>query len=402
MEHEIELIADGDGLAVIGNPTAVQCFLDSVGLLSSSTDLRLDRLGSVLGTAAAGAQAASDIAANSGRYVKLTKESAQLVKEFGLMKTKTRGISHAMLGNPGSISKWLQIETGPGSLLTNPVLLSDAAGIMAQLARQHEMNKLVQLLTTIDEKLDDVRRAQRDAVLAKMDGVALAVKEAMTIREHVGRVSDVAWSKVQSTSVTIGETQASALLELDALAKKTEGKTKIGKLAKAAKEIESGVEVWLAVLACCFQLQEEIAVLELDRVLGTSPADLDGHRFALSDTRKKRRELILRKTDQLTDRMHAAAGIADSNVLLHLGTSRAVVDSAVYVGIALDDFHRPLGIESGRDSLEATRWRDAVRDPRQLKNAGSEAGRKALVGAALGIAAVISVGVAKEAAKSDE
>ncbi|WP_074311016.1 hypothetical protein [Micromonospora cremea] len=249
MDDEIELISDGDGLAVIGNPTAVERFLDSVGLLSLSKDLGLDRLGSVLGAGAGVAQAASKIAANSGRYVKLTKESAQLVNEFGLMKTKTRGVSHAMLGKPGSISRWLQIENGPGSFVTNPALLSGAAGIMAQFARQHEMNEITQLLTTIDEKLDDVRRAQRDAVLAKMDGAASAIKEAMTIREHVGRVSEVAWSKVQATSVTIADTQAYALRQLDALAEKMESKTKVGDLAKTAKETEREVGVWLAVLA---------------------------------------------------------------------------------------------------------------------------------------------------------
>ncbi|GAA4243272.1 hypothetical protein [Dactylosporangium darangshiense] len=402
MDDEIELISDGDGLAVIGNPTAVERFLDSVGLLSLSKELGLDRLGSVLGAGAGVIQAASEIAANSGRYVKLTKESAQLVNEFGLMKTKTRGVSHAMLGKPGSISKWLQIENGPGSLVTNPALLSGAAGIMAQFARQHEMNEITELLTTIDEKLDDVRRAQRDAVLAKMDGVASAIKEAMTIREHVGRVSEVAWSKVQATSVTIADTQAYALRQLDALAEKMESKTKVGDLAKTAKKIEREVGVWLAVLARCFQLQDEIAVLELDRVLDASPADLNGHRLALSVARQDRRELILRKTKYLMDRMDAAAGTANSNVLLHATTSRAVVDSINHVGIAVDDFHGPLGIESGRDSLKATRWWDAARDPRQLKNAGAEAGRIALVGAfGVGLTAA-SVVVAKKATKSGE
>ena len=34
------------------------------------------------------------------------------------MKTKTKGISHAMLGEPGKQSlKWLQVEDGPESCL---------------------------------------------------------------------------------------------------------------------------------------------------------------------------------------------------------------------------------------------------------------------------------------------
>jgi hypothetical protein len=120
MDDEIQLISDGDGLAVIGDPTAVERFLDSVGLLSLSKDLGLHRLGSFLRAGAGVTQAGSEIAANSGRWVKLTEESAQLVKTFGLVESKTPGVSYAMVGKPGSIKSWLQIAEGPwpGSLLT--------------------------------------------------------------------------------------------------------------------------------------------------------------------------------------------------------------------------------------------------------------------------------------------
>jgi hypothetical protein len=80
---------------------------------------------------------------------------------------------------------------------------------------------------------------------------------------------------------TIAETQAYALRQLDALAEKMERKAKIDDLATTAKEAESMVREWLAVLARCFQLQGAIAVLELDRVLDASPEELDGHRLGL-------------------------------------------------------------------------------------------------------------------------
>ena len=53
-----------------------------------------------------------------------------------------------------------------------------------------------------------------------------------------------------------------------------EKKTKVGDLAKMSKEAESKVHEWLAVLARCFQLQDAIAVLELDRVFDTNPDEL--------------------------------------------------------------------------------------------------------------------------------
>jgi hypothetical protein len=362
MDNEIELISDGDGLAVIGDPAVVERFLVSEGL--SSKDLGLPRLGAVLGTGAAVVQAGSEIAADSGRWVKMTKESAQLVGKYGLRKSSETGLSTGVLrGDGGQIKGFVQF-VGPGSLLTNPALLAGAAGIMAQVAMQQAMDEIIDYLATIDEKLDDVLRAQEDAVWADMIGVGFDIDEALTIREHSGRVNEVTWSKVQATSATIARTQAYALRQLDALAEKMEGKAKIGDLATMAKEAESKIAGWLVVLARCFQLQDAVAVLELDRVLDAAPDDLDGHRLGLKASRQKRLDTISRSTERLMARLDAAAGEANTKVLLHPTTSPAVVHSREHVASAVADFHGRLGIESGPRSLEAKRWVDAASEVR--------------------------------------
>jgi len=365
MDSEIQLISDGDGLAVIGDRTAVERFLVSEGL--SSKDLGLQRLRPALGNAAGVAQAGSEIAANSGRWVKLTEESAQAIKKYGLMKSSKTGLSLGVVqakGQAKGIKGIVQFAKGPGSLAANPALLAGAAGIMAQLAMQQAMDEITDYLATINEKVDDVLRAQKDAVLADMIGVDFVIEEAMTIRGQVGRVSEVTWSKVQGTSVTVARTQAYVLRQLDALAEKMEHKTKIGDLAKTSKEAESKVPEWLAVLARCFQLQDALAVLELDRVLDASPVELDQHRLALRAARQNRLELIARSTERLMARMDAAAGTASTKVLLHPTTSRAVVDSSNHVATGVDDFHGRLGIERSRQSLEARRWVDAAAEVR--------------------------------------
>jgi hypothetical protein len=356
--NEVQLISDGDGLAVIGDSTAVDRFLVSEGLLSQ--DLQPSRLRTIVGVGAAVAQAGSDIGANSGRWLRLTEESAQRVKDLGLMQTTTPGVSHAMIGQPGSIKSWLQISTSRGSLATNPAVLAGAAGIMAQLAMQQTMDEITDYLATIDEKLDDVLRAQEDAVHADVIGVAFDIDEAMTIREVGGRVNEVTWSKVQASSSTIARTQAYALRQLDALAEKVERTSKIGDLAETTKEAEAKAQGWLVVLARCFQLQDAIAVLELDRVLAVAPADLDGHRLGLKAVRQKRRDAISQTTERLMTRMDAAAGMANEKVLLNPTTAPAVVRSGEFVSNAITDFHGRLGIESSRQSIEARAWTDAA------------------------------------------
>lgn len=357
MDDEVELISDGDGFAVIGNPTAVERFMASVGL---SSNVGSPRIGAAFSAAASVAQTGSAIAANSGRWVKLTEESAQAVKKFGLTPTEKRGISHAMVGSRGDIKQWIQIVKSPGSMVSNPSVLAGAAGIMAQLAMQQQMNEITDYLARIDQKLDAVLRSQTNQVLARLDGVALAVREAMSVRDAVGRVSEVTWSKVQSSAQAIHETQGYSLRQLGDLADKIEEKNKIGDLAETAKEAEAEVQKWLVVLARCFDLHDAVAVLELDRVLDASPDELDRHRLGLKSARQDRLQLISERTDRLLVRMDAAVSRANSKVLFNPKQSPAVVKSRNHVAAGVHEFHELLGIESGRESSEARRWSEAA------------------------------------------
>lgn len=249
MDDEIQLISDGDGLAVIGDLTTVESFFASQGW--ASKDLGLQRLQPALRNGSVLAQTGSEIAANSGRWMKLTRESAEAAKKLPLVKNSSTGNMHATLrASNGQFAKNLQFVSKPAAVLTNPAILAGAAGIMAQYAMQQTMDEITDYLAIIDEKVDDVLRAQKDAVLAEMIGVGLVIEEAMTIREHVGRVSEVTWSKIQGTTLTIAQTQAYALRQLDALAEKVERKSQMSDVAKAATEVQSKVQEWLAASSC--------------------------------------------------------------------------------------------------------------------------------------------------------
>ncbi|UFU01866.1 hypothetical protein LQF12_10090 [Ruania suaedae] len=363
MTDEIELISDGDGIAVIGDATVVDRFLTSQGL--PSKDLRLSQLGSTFSAGSGALQSASTMSANSGRWVQLTQESAQALGQSPLMKGSQPGVSRAILTQQnGQIKGILEIVRTPGSMLANPALLTGAAGIMAQLAMQQTMEEITDYLATIDAKVDDVLRAQKDAVLADMIGVDFVLEEAMTVREHTGRVSEVTWSKVQATALSIGRTQAYSLRQLDALAEKLERAAKMGDLAKAAQDAEARVQEWLAVLARCFQLQDALAVLELDRVLDASPQELDQHRIALRAARQNRLDLIAQCTARLLTRMAAAAGTANAKVLLHPSSSRTVVAAGTRVSGEVAEFHTRLGLDHDAQVLEARRWVEAATDVR--------------------------------------
>jgi hypothetical protein len=365
IDNEIQLISDGDGLAVIGNPTDVERFLVSEGLQSHSKDLGLRRLSPKLFRAGELVEAGSALAAGSGRWVQLTQESAAAINKHALMVNSTTGLKMGVVqANGGQIQKIVQFAHGPGAYLTNPAILAGAAGLMAQLAMQQAMREIKDYLAEIDEKVDDVLRAQKDAVFADMIGVDLVIEEAMTVRGDVGRVSEVTWSKVQGTSMTIARTQAYVLRQLDALAGKLERETNMADLAATSKDAESTVREWLAVLARCFQLQDGLAILEIDRVLDASPDELNQHRLGLKAARQNRLELIARSTEHLMARMDTAASRANTKVLLHPIASRSVVGSSNTVASGVIEFNTRLGIGRDRDSLAARRWVDAAGEAR--------------------------------------
>lgn len=378
---EIEFISDGEGLVIIGEPTAVDRFAASAGVPSRVLDLEhvtsavspnaIAKTGSMM-------QAASEVSANAGRWMKLTEESARAAQAANLVeRSGGKFVQATTRGANGQFTKNLQFVAKPGAMLTNPVILAGVGGIMAQYAMQQTMEEITDYLAKIDAKVDDILRAQKDAVLADMIGVELMLDEVMVARAQVGRVSEVSWSKVQGSAATIARTQAYALQQLDGLAEKVEREAKISNLADLSRQAQQTVVEWLAVLARCFQLQEGMGVLELDRVLDSSPDDLDKHRLALQTARERRRELIATTTSQLVARMDAAASRANAKVLLNPMSSRVVVTASNEVAAGVGDLHATLGVAQEREAVEARRWSSAAADVRDDVVGASKGGLQA-------------------------
>lgn len=367
---EIEVISDGEGLVFVGDPEQVARFTASAGLPSTLFDVRKLFPSAALGGAVL--NAAAEASSNAGRWMKLTEESARAAQTLPLVRNSTTQFVHATTRGPnGQFVKNLQFVTKPGSvlakpgaLLTNPAILAGVGGIMAQYAMQQQMDEITDYLAKIDAKVDDVLRAQKDAVLSEMIGVEMLIDEAVVVRDTVGRVSEVTWSKIQNSASTIARTQAYALRQLDAIAEKVERTAKIGDLADLAKEAQSSVAEWLGVVAKSFQLQEALGMLELERVLTASPEEIDEHRLALQTARQRRREVIVQTTRSLLSRMDAGAERANAKVLLNPFSAGAVVQARNEVAEGLDEFHARLGLVEQQATVEARSWVSAAVDVR--------------------------------------
>ena len=366
---EIQLVADDHGLAVLGPQHAVEKFLASEGLVATgpaSQGLGVGRLGGLLRAGSVTTQAGSDLAANSGRWVKLSEESAKSVKKYGLRESSKKGLSTGVVkGDKGQVKGFVEFVRGPGTTLKNPAALAGAAGIMAQLAMQQTMDEITDYLERIDAKLDDVLRAQKDSVVSRLTGTGMAIDEAMTVSRARGKVDEVTWSKVQNLTTTIAEVQGYALAQLDALACKLEGAGKVSDIADATAVAAGTTEEWLAVLARTFQLQEALDVLELDRVLDVAPDEVEAHRRGLEQARYKRLTDIGRATERLLVRIVAAAATANEKVLLHPASSPRAVRAGEHVTGSILDFHGLLGLEETNHApLKVRRWSSAAGEVR--------------------------------------
>jgi hypothetical protein len=338
-DSQIELVCDGDGLAVIGDPGDVERFLRSEGLWQRATKLDLRRLKSFLGTGADLVQAGSEIVASSAHWLKLTPESAELLKKYGLMETKTPGVRHAIIGKPGSVRNWLQVERGPGSLTTNPAVLSGAAGLMAQVAMRQAMSEITEYLAVIDEKLDTVAQKIDDTVRKDVIGAETMLGRALAMRDAAGRVTDDSWSTVQAVPGKIADAEGYAFIQLERVTEKLEGQKFVRGLAKSAHEAPHEVRGWLAFLARCFHVQDAYDLLELDRAIDAGPEEVDALRRGLKAARERRLENVAQMTGHLLDRMDAAVGTANARIFWNRTRSPEVVQGGNRLAAGVHDFH---------------------------------------------------------------
>lgn len=359
---EVHLIRDGKGVAIIGSQQAVERHVAAEGVPSRAVDV--PRLTKILSSGTGLAQVGAEFSANHGRWIKLTKDSADKLAGATPMTGSTAGVSRAIVTDNGKISGILEFSTQHGDLLANPAVLTGAAAVMAQLAMQQAMDEITDYLKAIDAKVDDILRAQKDAVIADMIAAGDLLDEAMAVREGVGRVSEVTWSKVQGLGFTISRTQIYALRQLDAVAERLENQRDVGDLAMITREAEDISREWFAVLARCFQLIDAIAVLELDRVLDASPDEIDAHRRGLETARDHRAQVIAERTHLLMSRIDDAAGTANAKVLTNPRSSAKVVRSRNAVASQIVGFHDVLGITQDGADVAARAWGTAATDLR--------------------------------------
>lgn len=277
----VTIIQDEQGIVFLGDAGTIDLWLKDEGFDSKAFTAKAIQ---TVSSASKGAQAAGNAMAESGRWVKLTKESAELVAKYG-KNCKKGPFQAGVVRQPnGRIIKHLQF-TQPGQL--NPAMLTGISGVMAQMALEQAVSEITDYLKEIDAKLDDLLRDQKDQTVSKLAGISHMIDETMLIYQQVGSISATTWSKMSGCPQDIATIQAYAIAKIKSLTEKAEREQAEREqdpkqVRPLTQQIRQEIHQWLGMLASAVKMQDQVSCKESHALFhfGHAFRPSTGHRAA--------------------------------------------------------------------------------------------------------------------------
>ena len=357
MSHEelaLAIIESDDGILLLGDETTLRDFESRAGLDTRRVAQRsLSAAGKALGVI-------GEVQASSGRWVKLTKESAELVKKHGESLSKADKLMTGVVRTKGGqIVKHLKFENA--ALLTPAAPLA-LASVMTQASLEAALDDIQKYLEVIDAKLDRLLKQRKIEALGQLGGVMFAIDEANAIFDATGAVSSVTWSKVQANSLALQTMQAEAVAQLSALAEMVnERGVDTDKSAAVLEEVRGDVSFWLGVLARTIALQDRQYVLELARVAEAESHQLEQHRLGITIARAARAKRIADSLDAINASVHASSQLTNRDRVANPFSARWVTERSNAVNDTVAEFARHADLVlADVQRLEKTAWHRAA------------------------------------------
>lgn len=377
--QSVTIIQDEQGITFLGDAGAIDLWLKDEGFNSKAFKAKAVQTVSM---ASKGAQKASDAMVESGRWVKLTKESAELVAKYGTNGKKGNLFSGVARRKNGNIVKHLQFTKADQ---LNPAMLTGISGVMAQMALEQAVSEITDYLKEIDAKLDDLLRDQKDQTVSKLAGISHMIDETMLIYQQVGSISETTWSKVSGCPQDIATIQAYAIAKIKGLTEKVEREQdpkQVRPLTQQVRpltqQIRQEIHQWLGMLASAVKMQDQVSCIELARVCQEEPEQLEAHKKGVVLARNKRLEEIEQSLNALGRQLETKAGIVGGKVLLNPYSSPHAIANIESITGDLNTFastlqleHIHLHVEDGPTWIQAAG--KAVDDTgKALQNAGQQ------------------------------
>lgn len=326
--QEISVIQDEQGIAFLGDGNTITKWLDEQGI--TSHDIKINAVKGAL-RASDAVQKAAEVSSQSGRWVKLTKESASLVAKYG----SNSAVQSGVVRDGGKIVKHLKFEK-IGSL-ANPSMAAGLAGVMTQMALEQAIQEITDYLKQMDSKINLLLQDQKDQAVSKLLGIEYLVNEARLVYKRIGAVPDTTWSKLAGCPQDLAQTQSYALLKIEGLAKALKKAHSSADIEKASRNARDEIQQWLEVSAKVIQLQNELSVLELNRALTDNPETVEQLKSAILEAKYARERELEDKSNQLVQELQGKSDRVREKKLLH---PFAVDDSLENLNTAAAQLHQ--------------------------------------------------------------
>lgn len=277
----VAIFETGDGVLLFGSEASLAPFDADPDVVSKSiSKSHMARVAGHAGTAG------GKLAAESGRWVKLTSASAKDVKAAGGISKVAAGV---LRGDTGQITKHLKFENLTKGALLTPAAPAVLGAMATQFALEAALDDITAYLESIDLKLDQLLKQRKTETLGELGGVTLAIDEAAAIYAHTGTVSEVTWSKIDGLSFVLQKMQWEAVEQIDVVAHDVQDASgATDRLAKALGKASEDTQFWLGILARAIALQDRYYILELARLEEEDVLQLDAHRQGIGVARSER------------------------------------------------------------------------------------------------------------------
>lgn len=351
---EIVVFQDEDGVLILGDEKSLAELEPAPGVVSRVLSPR------ALGTVGQALSTAGEAQAQSGRWLKLTTESAAYVKRLGPAKAKADGLMTGVArGDRGRIVRHLKFEHA--GLLT-PAAPAMLGAIATQMALDSALDEITTYLATMDAKLDRLLKQRKIEALGQLGGVTFCIGEARALLETTGTVSKTTWSKIQTNSAALNSMQAEAVEQLGALSESIqEAGDDPDKLQTATAAAKEETPFWLGVLARVIMLENKQYILELAHVVDHEATQLADHRRGIAQARHERLRAIGKSLQAIEKSLQGVAELPNLRKVTNPFKVGHIVGNVNDVNRQIADFAARVEIEGlGVSELAHPRWSAAV------------------------------------------
>lgn len=359
---EVELVRwRDDEVVAFGDELAVQDFMKSFAIPEEKSiklgSKALRRFREQMKSAGAVAQGLSEVAENSGYYIKLTQESFELRKEHGLFESKA-GTTYAKIKNlekPGKPGEWLKVDDSLGSLFTNPAVVSGLGGMMTQAAVEQALSEITNYLKRIDTKLDEVSNKIDDSNISNLIGAHRAIQKEIRRRNSGIDVDQTMWQKVSSHGDKLTSAQENALRRIDIVSEKLKSCISISDARTALHLAMREVPKWLAVLAHVRQAELWLDELELECMFVEKPDDYGIYADSVRDEQVESLAKTNQGLDNLLDGIERAAKLANDRMVLERTDAEDALEKAKSIEERVRALKNILQSDFDRKSIDSRR-----------------------------------------------